>query len=35
MVVVERQNSDRSAPLKKQNKEDDEADDASRSVGDN
>ncbi len=35
MAVVEQQNSDHSAPLKKQNKEDDEADNASKSVGNN
>ena len=33
IVVVKRQNSDRSVPLKKQNKEDDEANNASGSVG--
>ena len=35
MIVVKRQNSDSLAPLKKQNKEDDKADDASGSVGNN
>ena len=35
MVIVERQNSDRSALLKTQNEEDDKADNASRSVGNN
>ena len=33
MVVVERQNSDRLAPLNKWNKEDDKADNASGTVG--
>ena len=35
LVVAKRQNSDLSAPLKKQNKEDDKADNASGSVGGN
>ena len=35
MVIVERQNSDHSAPAMKQNEEDDKANDASGSVGDN
>ena len=35
MVVVERQNSDRSAPLKKQNEEDDKANNARGSIGNN
>jgi hypothetical protein len=35
IVVVEQQNSDRLAPLKKKNKEDDEANKASGSVSNN
>ena len=35
MVVVEQQNSDHLAPLKKQNKEDEKANNASGSVGNN
>ena len=35
MVVVKQRDSDRSVPLKKQNEEDDDANDASGSVGNN